>query len=255
MSVFLVPPRPDAHFAGRELVLRQLRHVLHHARAVALHGPGGRGKTQTALAYAHRFQAQHRVIAWLSAPDAASLRAGLLRVAAALAERGALWLSQPVADAPDAALTALRGFWTRTADALLIIDDWDAWDAWTRADADSACAALQALPGWPASAEPPRAGDPLPGQLLVLTTDTALLPPRLHTEPLPPLDPGEALTLLARRSDRHKLTADEPAAAAALARHLGHEPRALAQAADWVRARGATWLDCLAAAKHGPLTR
>lgn len=249
--MFLVPPRRDAHFAGREIVLRQLRHVLHHARGVALHGPGGRGKTQTALAYAHRFQAQHRVIAWLSAPDAASLRAGLLGVAAALAERGALWLSQPVADAPDAALAALRSLWARTADALLIVDD---WDAWARADAGPARAALQALPGWPASADPPRAGEPLPGQLLVLTTDAALLP-QLHPEPLPPLDPGEALTLLARRSDRHKLTPDEPAAAAALAQHLGHEPRALAQAADWVRARGATWIDCLAAAEHGPLTR
>lgn len=240
--MFLVPHLRDPGFCGRELFLRQLRHLLHHARAVALLGESGSGKTQLAVEYAHRFAPHHRAVIACPGQGLAAFRTGLLDAAAQLGRCGVLWLPQSsaaaVAAAPEAALAALRSFFART-DALLIVDDWA-----VSADAAEQATGLGLLSSLIEVAAPGRGG-----QLLVLARDAAALPasPELHREAMPPLELPEALTLLARRSGRHQLGPGEPAAAAALAAALAFRPGALARAADWVAAHGASWMDCLAA--------
>ena len=73
-----LPPRnPD--FVGREKELEKLLNLLGEDEAVvltqAITGLGGIGKTQTALAYAHRHLADCRLVWWLKAEQLATLAA------------------------------------------------------------------------------------------------------------------------------------------------------------------------------------
>src|SRR5277367_243136 len=84
---FLVPYDKNEQFTGRTNVLRQLREMLcevvpkQQSHRVALHGMGGIGKTQIAIAYAHEYKDQYNCTFWISAASEATLHAGFRDIA------------------------------------------------------------------------------------------------------------------------------------------------------------------------------
>jgi tetratricopeptide (TPR) repeat protein len=85
-AIFRVPPA-NPNFTGRAKLLRTMHRTLNarrqprEVRAVALHGLGGVGKSQAALEYAHRFGAHYRLVWWVPAGQAATIRASLAALA------------------------------------------------------------------------------------------------------------------------------------------------------------------------------
>jgi tetratricopeptide (TPR) repeat protein len=81
-------PARNPHFTGRSQLLEQLRAQLWAESGVvvtqtgAIHGLGGVGKTELALQFAHRYQADYEIIWWIAAEQPTSVTADL----AALAE-------------------------------------------------------------------------------------------------------------------------------------------------------------------------
>ena len=81
-------PARNAAFAGRDDQLDELRGRLHEqgsavavVPAQALYGLGGVGKTQLALEYAHRYQADYDLIWWIVAEAPGAIPAGLAALA------------------------------------------------------------------------------------------------------------------------------------------------------------------------------
>ena len=80
-------PARNAAFAGRANLLEELRQRLHRESAAvvvpaqALYGLGGVGKTQLALEYAHRYQADYDLIWWIVAEAPGTIPAGLAELA------------------------------------------------------------------------------------------------------------------------------------------------------------------------------
>jgi tetratricopeptide (TPR) repeat protein len=81
-------PARNAAFAGRDDLLGELRGRLHQegsavavVPAQALYGLGGVGKTQLALEYAHRYQADYDLIWWIVAETPGAIPAGLAELA------------------------------------------------------------------------------------------------------------------------------------------------------------------------------
>jgi hypothetical protein len=117
-------PNRNADFTGRGAILEELHEELAGGRkaavlARALYGLGGVGKTQLALEYAHRYQADYDLIWWISAEQPQAISLAL----ADLAERLGIQACDSAADAGKAALEWLRrdaaGRW------LLIFDNAD----------------------------------------------------------------------------------------------------------------------------------
>jgi tetratricopeptide (TPR) repeat protein len=83
-----LPPR-NSNFTGRADLLDQLRQRLHSGQPAAvvqvqaqtLHGLGGVGKTQLALEYAHRHQADYDLIWWVTAEQPAAIPGQLVALA------------------------------------------------------------------------------------------------------------------------------------------------------------------------------
>ena len=82
-TVSNLPPR-NPNFTGRDELLSILRHTINTDRAtavVAAHGLGGVGKSQLALEYAHRHQADYDLIWWIPAETPLLLAASLATLA------------------------------------------------------------------------------------------------------------------------------------------------------------------------------
>ena len=80
-----VPPK-NPNFTGREGMLQDLRAALwEHNRAAVLphtlHGLGGVGKSQLAVEYARRFQADYELIWWIPADEEANIRRSFVSLA------------------------------------------------------------------------------------------------------------------------------------------------------------------------------
>jgi hypothetical protein len=205
-KVWNIPP-PVSTFVNREAELSKVRSWLvsqrngggSHgpARAVALHGLGGIGKTQLARAYACRYRDDYKLGWWISAENLATITAALADLAPQLGVRE---------DLPSDELTLhIRRALTNRRDWLLVFDN-----AGVPSDVE---------PFWP---------DRSIGHVLVTSRNHAW---RAMGTPLPidtlPLD--EAVRLLEERTGQH-----DRAAATALATALGQLPLALEQAAAYI---------------------
>ncbi|CAO2658489.1 Nn.00g062120.m01.CDS01 [Neocucurbitaria sp. VM-36] len=87
-----IPPQ-SPNFTGREETLRTMKHALlgecppdcpndHHT--INLHGPGGIGKTQIALEFAHRFRNQFSSVFWIPSRTRSSIEREFLQIARSL---------------------------------------------------------------------------------------------------------------------------------------------------------------------------
>jgi hypothetical protein len=102
-------PNRNADFTGRASILERLHDELAGdgtavVLARAVYGLGGVGKTQVALEYAHRFQADYRLIWWINAEQPLEISLAL----AELAGRLGLQSSDNAAEAAASALEQLR---------------------------------------------------------------------------------------------------------------------------------------------------
>jgi hypothetical protein len=73
-----------AHFVAREEELAQLHNILGKGpdrRTAVIHGLGGMGKTQLAIAYAKRHRDDYSAVFWTNARDEASIKQGYLLMA------------------------------------------------------------------------------------------------------------------------------------------------------------------------------
>ncbi|WLQ32985.1 FxSxx-COOH system tetratricopeptide repeat protein [Streptomyces castrisilvae] len=90
--IWNAPPR-NPGFTGRSPALERMRDRLGGGKAVvlpqpqALYGPGGVGKTQVALEYAHRFMADYDLVWWISSEQADAVVAALAELAVRLGAR------------------------------------------------------------------------------------------------------------------------------------------------------------------------
>ena len=112
-------PRRNRRFIGRTELLEQMYEALtgagHDGAVLALRGPGGVGKTQLALEYAHRFAGEYDIVWWITAAQRVTARTQFADLAPELGLR----------DAGDLAATikAVRRELDRTARPWLLVLD------------------------------------------------------------------------------------------------------------------------------------
>ncbi|KUM72274.1 FxSxx-COOH system tetratricopeptide repeat protein [Streptomyces curacoi] len=117
-AVWDVRQRRNPHFTGRDEIIEKVRGGLLGERRAAvrvLHGPGGVGKTQVALEYAHRFAGQYDLVWWVDAEQAEQVPARYAELAARVD------VAKPDAGAEINARYALE--YLRTHDRWLIVLD------------------------------------------------------------------------------------------------------------------------------------
>lgn len=213
-----LPLPRDPHFTGRAEQLGALRGLLLRHHVAVLTGPKGAGKTALALELAYRMAAEHAVVCFVDGTSPKSLCDGFCALAHALSEHGFAIRKTPAGECA----AGMRDFFSRHADWLVVVDDL------------SSASTLEPFlgPGRPA------------GRLLCTAGGQGGRGPAVLE--LGPLATAESLELLARRSDRHKLTPAERSAVQRLALELGDQPAALCRAADEVRRCGISWIEALA---------
>lgn len=135
--VFCVPRPLHPHFTGRQHTLQALRQALLEKPLVALWGLGGMGKTQTALAFAHRYADENPTAAvlWIGGESASEFVLGLFALGKPLWRAGRL--SPPYDDRDPATVRqAVVDYLEQAEDYLLICDNVDApqslKDVWPR---------------------------------------------------------------------------------------------------------------------------
>jgi tetratricopeptide (TPR) repeat protein len=120
--VFTVPFPEHTCFCGRDDILDDLRRSFvdgeETVSAQAISGFGGRGKTQTAVEYAHRHRNDYKAILWVKAASALDIRKDMANAAKLLK------LPCDETDLADAA-RALKLWLERNTDWLLIFDNAD----------------------------------------------------------------------------------------------------------------------------------
>jgi len=117
-AVWDVRQRRNPHFTGRDEIIEKVRTGLLGERRAAvrvLHGPGGVGKTQVALEYAHRFAGQYDLVWWVDAEQGEQVPAWYAELAARVG------VAKPEAGAEINARYALE--YLRTNDRWLIVLD------------------------------------------------------------------------------------------------------------------------------------
>ena len=82
----MVPYQRNPHFTGRDELLSQLNEKLCETKQkkfnhrLAIYGIGGVGKTQVAIEYVYRYEAQYDGLYWISASDQAALLSGFQEI-------------------------------------------------------------------------------------------------------------------------------------------------------------------------------
>ncbi|MEV3989162.1 FxSxx-COOH system tetratricopeptide repeat protein [Streptomyces sp. NPDC049837] len=114
-------PRRNRGFTGRRETLERLRALLTEGRGggtsiVAVHGPGGVGKTQIAMEYAHRYAGEYDIVWWVRAASSTTARENLAALAGELGIRDGGELG-PLIDAVHRALRATDQRWLLVLDA------------------------------------------------------------------------------------------------------------------------------------------
>ena len=122
---FIVPYQENKQFIGRDELLQKLRETfldqkpLRNNHRVALHGMGGIGKTQTALAYAFKHRNDYGSVYWITADDEATLLMGYDNIA----KNGRI--PMPKDSSPADIAKIVISWLQRTQNWLLIIDNLD----------------------------------------------------------------------------------------------------------------------------------
>ncbi|MGA8532971.1 MAG: tetratricopeptide repeat protein [Candidatus Tumulicola sp.] len=222
---------PDAmhtrYFTGRDDVLARLRQQLRERHRAALSGLGGVGKTQTAIEYAMRYQADYPDgIFWVNAETMNGLTSGFVVIGKTL--------RLPAAELNDqeAAVKAVTEWLNRSDRWLLILDN--------VADRDQIHSFV-----------PERdRGD------VLITSRESVFPelgvPRAFE--LQDLDNQDAVHFLLTRTGHEDASSSERAAAAELAIALGNLPLALEQAAAYIAETNASFFAYLAAFRRRRVT-
>ncbi|GIH11036.1 hypothetical protein Rhe02_91030 [Rhizocola hellebori] len=78
-----VPPR-NAHFTGRSAIIAQMRESREQLARQVVHGLGGVGKTEIAVEYIYRFEADYDLVWWIPAENRESIRATFVSLSSAL---------------------------------------------------------------------------------------------------------------------------------------------------------------------------
>ncbi len=200
-----IPPRVRS-FVGREPQIKAIReHLLDRSRSVllpeALHGLGGIGKTQLALAYAHQYRDEYALGWWVPAETESSTLASLARLAVLLGGNAGLDPRDSAANL--SAELAARETW------LLIFDN--------------AASVRDVAPLLPAGI----------GGHILITSRSHAWAGVAHPVEVGSLPLAKAARLLRLRSGDHDVAASKK-----LAEELGGLPLALDQAAGYVNECG-----------------
>jgi tetratricopeptide (TPR) repeat protein len=125
-SGFCVPYDQNAHFTGRGSLLERLSLALHDKKPkqynhrISLHGLGGVGKTQIALAYAYLHKSDYNYVFWISAVDRAQLLSGFGAIANATR-----CINRASGQSPDEVAKSVLQWLRRAEKCLLVIDNLD----------------------------------------------------------------------------------------------------------------------------------
>lgn len=220
-SLFMVPPWRNQLFVGREAVMDRLTSYFSSRcsinSVVALTGPSGIGKTQTAIELTYRMRDELRQILWANAEDPTTLAKDFAEIAEALS------LVPPTAPAPDIRV-AVSDWLHRESSYLLILDNLD--------DTTWVHDFLPSKPG---------------GHVLMISRLTSLddLGVSFY-ERLGPLTLYESTELMLNNSGRTRLDTTEIDAARGISSRLDGLPLALQQAASYIREASCSFADYLA---------
>lgn len=218
--VFHIPHPFSQNFIGRDDTLALLRQQLDERRMVALWALGGSGKTQTAVAYAHRHRADYPVVLWLSADSAASFEQGLFELGQPLLKAGRLAEESLDERDPARVRQAVLSYLKNADDYLLIC---------SRADRP-----LALKPIWP---------HVLSGHVLLTSTNQDIRRLGAAVVELPKLSLAESQAYFSRRHPAYD--PEEQQALNELAQELDGMPLALAQAAAFLVEHQSRYTDYL----------